>query len=175
MVLCNYSVIGILRYWWITKQLSMCQKQLKTPTRLCKTLLLKLSEFTIDLKYQKDSKMYTSAALSRLHNLTDSPNNKDIMPLNFLQHILPNYIKHSYVQNADTLYVHKTKDIDATKIKRKKGLPLKKVETKPKTPKPAATTRTRKPRQTKTKSVSEQLIDKINTEKPPPMKHHVVF
>ena len=36
-----------------------------TPTRL-KTLLLKLSEYTIDLKYQKGLEMHTSDALSRL-------------------------------------------------------------------------------------------------------------
>ena len=27
--------------------------------------------------------MHTSDALSRLHNLTDTPENKDVMPLNF--------------------------------------------------------------------------------------------
>ena len=38
-------------------------------TRL-KTLLLKLSEYTIDLKYQKGSEIHTSNTLNRLHNLT---------------------------------------------------------------------------------------------------------
>ena len=52
-------------------------------TRL-KTLLLKLSEFTIDLKYQKGSEMHTSDALSCLHNLTDTPDDKYVIPLNFL-------------------------------------------------------------------------------------------
>ena len=61
-----------------------------TTTRL-KTLLLKLSEYTIDLKYQKGSEMHPSDALSRLQNLTDMPDNKDIIPLNFLQHLTPNY------------------------------------------------------------------------------------
>ena len=42
-----------------------------------KTLLLKLSEYTIDLKYQKGSEMHTSDALSRLHNFTDTPDQKD--------------------------------------------------------------------------------------------------
>ena len=58
----------------------------KVMTRL-KTLLLKLSEYTIDLKYQKGSEMHTSNALSRLHNFTDTPDQKDILPLNFLQHL----------------------------------------------------------------------------------------
>ena len=64
----------------------------ETPTTRLKTLLLKLSEYTIDLKYQKGSEMYTSDALSRLHNLTDTPDNRDVIPLNFLQHFTPNYI-----------------------------------------------------------------------------------
>ena len=45
-----------------------------------KTLLLKLSEYTIDLKYQKGSEMHTHNTLSRLHNFTDTPDNKDIIP-----------------------------------------------------------------------------------------------
>ena len=61
-----------------------------------KTLLLKLSEYTIDLKYQKGLEMHTSNTLSRLHNLTDIPDKKDVIPLNFLQHLTPNYIEHSY-------------------------------------------------------------------------------
>ena len=59
----------------------------ETPTTRLKTLLL---------KHQKGSEMHTSDALSRLHNLTDTPDNKDIIPLNFLQHLTPYYIEHSY-------------------------------------------------------------------------------
>ena len=44
-------------------------------TRL-KTLLLKLSEYTIDLKYQKGSEMHRSDTLSRLHKFTDTPTRK---------------------------------------------------------------------------------------------------
>ena len=55
----------------------------ETPTTRHKTLLLKLSEYTIDLKYQKGSEMHTGNALSRLHNLTDTPDSKDVIPLNF--------------------------------------------------------------------------------------------
>ena len=88
-------------------------------------MLLKLSEYTIDLKYQKGSKMHTSDALSRFHNLTDTPDNKDIIPLNFLQHLTPNSIEHSYSHWVDNLYVHKTKDYDTTQVKRKHGRPPK--------------------------------------------------
>ena len=51
-------------------------------TRL-KTLLLKLSEYTIDLKYQIGSEMHTSDELSGLEKITDTPDNKDVIPLNF--------------------------------------------------------------------------------------------
>ena len=87
----------------------MIKSKTETPTTRLKTLLLKLSEYTIDLKYQKGSEMHTSNALSRLHNLTDTPDSKDIIPLNFLQHLTPNYIEHSYSHWTDNLYVHKTK------------------------------------------------------------------
>ena len=97
----------------------------KTPTTRLETLLLKLSEYTIDLKYKKGSEMHTSDALSRLHNLTDTPDNKDIILLNFLQHLTPNYIEHSYSHWVDNLYVHKTKDYDITQVKRKCSRPPK--------------------------------------------------
>ena len=94
-------------------------------TRRLKTLLLKLSKYAIDLKYQKGSEMHTSNALSRLHNFTDTPNQKDIIPLNFLQHFTPHYIEHSYSHLVKNLYVHKTKTLDATTVKRKCGRPPK--------------------------------------------------
>ena len=73
----------------------MVKSKRETPTTRLNTLLLKLSEYTTDLKYQKGSEMHTSNALSRLHNLTDTPDNKDVIPLNFL-HFTPNYIEHAY-------------------------------------------------------------------------------
>ena len=79
-------------------------------TRL-KTLLLKLSEYTIDLKYQKGSEMHTSDTLSRLHYFTDTPDQKDVIPLNFLQHFTPHYIEHSYSHLVENLYAHKTKTL----------------------------------------------------------------
>ena len=48
----------------------------ESPTTRLKTLLLKLSKYTIDLKYQKGSEMHTSDALSRLHNFMDTPDQK---------------------------------------------------------------------------------------------------
>ena len=61
----------------------MIKSKTESPTTRLKTLLLKLSEYTIDLKYQKGSDMHTSDTLSRLHNFTDTPNQKDVIPLNF--------------------------------------------------------------------------------------------
>ena len=69
----------------------MIKSKTESHTTRLKTLLLKLSKYTIDLKYHKGSKMHTSDALSRLHNITDTPNNKDIIPLNCLQHFTSNY------------------------------------------------------------------------------------
>ena len=54
----------------------MVKSKTETLTTRLKTLLLKLSKYTTDLKYQKGSKMDPSDALSRLHNLTDTPDNK---------------------------------------------------------------------------------------------------
>ena len=95
----------------------MVKSKTESPTTRLKTLLLKLSEYTIELKYQKGSEMNTSDALSWLHNFTDTPDNKDMIPLNFLQHITPNYIEHSYSHFVENLYTHKTKNLDATPIK----------------------------------------------------------
>ena len=60
----------------------MIKSKTESPTTRLKTLLLKLSEYMIDLKYQKGSEMYTSNALSRLQNIADMPDNKDVIPLN---------------------------------------------------------------------------------------------
>ena len=113
----------------------MVKSKTETPTTRLKTLLLKLSEYIIDLKYQNGSEMHTSDALSRLHNLTDTPDNKDVIPLNFLQHI-----EHTYLHWVDNLYVHKTKDYDTTQVKRKHDRPPKLKTGLDNTPKPAANT-----------------------------------
>ena len=103
----------------------MINSKTESPMTRLKTLLLKLSKYTIDLKYQKGSEMHTSDALSRLHNFMDTPDQKDIIPLNFLQHFTPHYIEHSYSHLVENLYAHKTKTSDATAVKRKHGRPPK--------------------------------------------------
>ena len=103
----------------------MIKSKTESPTTRLKTLLLKLSEYTIDLKYQKGSEMHTSDALSRLQNIADMPDNKDVIPLNFLQHLAPNYIEHTYSHLVEDFYVHNTKPIDTTQVKRKCGRPPK--------------------------------------------------
>ena len=65
----------------------MIKSKTESPVMRLKTLSLKLSEYTIDLKYQNRSEMHTSDALSRLHNFTDTPDQKDVIPLNFFHHI----------------------------------------------------------------------------------------
>ena len=97
----------------------------ESPTTRLKTLLLKLSEYTIDLKYQKGSEMHTSGALGRLQNIADTPDNKDIIPLNFLQHLTHNYIEHACSHFVENLYVHETKSLDTTQVKRRCGRPPK--------------------------------------------------
>ena len=103
----------------------MIKSKTESPTTRLKTLLLKLSEYTIDLKYQKGSEMHTSNALSRLHNFTDRPDQKDIIPLNFLQHFTPHYTEHLYSHLVKNLYAHKTKTLDTIPVKRKCGRPPK--------------------------------------------------
>ena len=95
----------------------MVKSKTESPTTRLKTLLLKLSEYTIELKYQKGSEMHTNDALSWLHNFTDTPDDKDMIPLNFLQHITPNHIEHPYSHFVDNLYIHKTKALDTTPVK----------------------------------------------------------
>ena len=83
-----------------------------------------------------------SDGLSCLQNLMDTPDNKDIMPLNFLQHFTLNYIEHTYSYWVEDLFVHKTKDSD-TKVKRKRGRPPKpKTEVTNSKATPAANTHT---------------------------------
>ena len=103
----------------------MVKSKTESPTTRLTTLLLKLSKYTIELKYQKGCEMHTSDALSWLHNFTDTPDDKDIIPLNFLQHITLNYIEHSYSHFVENLCIHKTKALDTTPVKHKHGRPPK--------------------------------------------------
>ena len=149
----------------------MIKSKTESPMMRLKTLLLKLSEYTIDLKYQKGSEMHTSDALSRLHNFTNTPDQKDVIPLNFLQHFTPHYIEHLYSHLVDNLYTHKTKTLDATIVKRKHGRPPKPKpqipSSKPRTLTAAKnlTTQPRQhPRSLNNEIVSRQMIDEINAE-----------
>ena len=83
----------------------MVKSKTESPTTRLKTLLLKLSEYTIELKYQKVSEMHTSDTLSQLHNFTNTPDDKEMIPLNFLQHITLNYTEHSYSHFVEDLYI----------------------------------------------------------------------
>ena len=149
----------------------MIKSKTEFPTMRLKTLLLKLSKYTIGLKYQKGSEMHTSDALSRLHNFTDTPDQKDVLPLNFLQHLTPHYIEHSYFHLVENLYAHKTKTLDATAVKRKCGRPPK---PKPQIPssrpstliaaKNLTTQPQQHPRSLNNEIVSRQMIDEINAE-----------
>ena len=69
--------------------------------------------------------MHTSDAPNWLHNFTDTPDDKDVIALNFLQHITSNYIEHSYSHFVENLYIHMTKTLDATPVKQKHGRPPK--------------------------------------------------
>ena len=95
----------------------MIKSKTESPMTRLKTLLLKLSKYMIDLKYQKGSEIHTSDALSRLHNFTDTPDQKDVIPLNFLQHFTPHYTEHLYSHLVENLYAHKTKTLDAIPVK----------------------------------------------------------
>ena len=149
----------------------MIKSKAESPTMRLKTLLLKLSEYTIDLKYQKGSEMHTSDALSRLHNFMDTPDQKDVIPLNFLQHFTPHYIEHSYSHLVDNLYTHKTKTLDAATVKRKCSRPPKPKSQIPSS-KPRTLTATKNltiqpqqhPRSLNNEIVSRQMIDEINME-----------
>ena len=126
----------------------MIKSKTESHTTRLKTFLLKLSEYMIDLKYHQGSEMHTSDVLSRLQNIADMPDKKDVIPLNFLQPFTPNYIEHAYSHLAENLYVHKTKSIDTTQVKRKcDRLPKAKPENPNSNPNPttAATTCTTRP------------------------------
>ena len=123
------------------------------------------------MKYQKGSEMHTSDTLSRLQNITDMPDNKDVILLNFLQHFTPNYIKHAFSHLVENLYVHKTKSLDTTQVKRKCGRPPKVRQKNPNSnlnSPTAATTHTTRPHKTikipSNDIASRELVSKINVE-----------
>ena len=119
----------------------MVKSKTETLTTRLKTLL-KLSEYTTDLMYQKGSEIHTSDTLSRLHNLTDTSGNKDVIPLNFLEHLTPNDIEYAYSHWVENLHVHKTKEYATTQVKRKHSRPPKQKLEQDLIPKTAANTHT---------------------------------
>ena len=149
----------------------MVKSKTESPTTRLKTLLLKLSEYTIELKYQKGSEMHTSDTLSWLHNFTDTPDDKDMIPLNFLQHITPNYIEHSYSHFVENLYIHKTKALDSTPVNQKCSrppepkpeIPISKTRT-PTAARSPTTQPQQHPRSLNNEIVSQQMIAEINAE-----------
>ena len=150
----------------------MIKSKTESPMIRLKTLLLKLSEYTIDLKYQKGSEMHTSDALSRLHNFTDTPDQKDVIPLNFLQHFTPHYTEHLYSHLVKNLYVHKTKTLDTIPVKQKCGRPPKPKSqipnSNPRMPTAAKNTTIRPqqhPRSLNNEIATRQMIDEINAER----------
>ena len=149
----------------------MIKSKTESPMTRLKTLLLKLSEYTIELKYQRGSKMHTSDALSRLHNFTDTPDQKDIIPLNFLQHFTPNYIEHSYSHLVENLYAHKTKALDAMTFERNHGRPPKPKpqiptsKTRTTTAAKNLTTQARQHPRSLNNEISRQMTDEINAER----------
>ena len=115
--------------------------------------------------------MYTSDTLSRLQNIADTPDNKDIIPLNFLQHLTLNYNEHAYSHLVENFYVHNTKSLDTMQVKRKHRRPPKaKPENQNSNTKgtTAATTHTAQPCKTikipSNDIASRKLVSKINVE-----------
>ena len=150
----------------------MIKSKTESPMTRLKTLLLKLSKYTIDLKYQKGSEMHTSYTLSRLHNFTDTPDQKDVIPLNFLQHFTPHYTEHLYSHLVENLYAHKTKTLDTIPVKQKHDRPPKPKSqipsSNPRTPTAAKnmTIRPRQyPRSLNNEIVTRQMINEINAER----------
>ena len=167
-LLCNSYFEVLVNYKAIE---NMIKSKTESPTTRLKTLLLKLSEYTIDLKYQKGSERHTSDALSRLQNIADMPDNKDVIPLNFLQHFTHNYIEQAYSHLVENLYVHKTKSKDTTPVKRKCGRSPKAKPENPNStlnPTTAATTHTIQPHKVikipSNDIASRELVRKINVE-----------
>ena len=106
------------RYFEVLVDHKMIEYMIKSKTESPTTrLLLKLSEYTIELKYQKGSEMHTSDALSRLHNFTDTPDDKGVIPLNVLQYFTPNYIEHlSWPENQGILFFYISKTLEMIRI-----------------------------------------------------------
>ena len=150
----------------------MIKSKTESPMMRLKALLLKFSEYT----RLEISKRIRNAYKQRFEQITQfhthTPDQKDSIPLNFLQHFTPHYIEHSYSHLVENLYAHKTKTLDITTVKRKHGRPPKPKpqipSSKPRTPTAAKnlTTRPRQhPRSLNNEIVSRQMINEINVER----------
>ena len=113
-------------------------------------------------EYMIKSKTETPNTRLKTLLLKDTPDNKDIIPLNFLQHLTPNYTEHSYSHWTDNLHVHKTKDYDTTYVKRKFSRPPKQ-KTKPDTTQmPVTNTSTVQPKPAHKNSNTEIISRDLN-------------
>ena len=123
----------------------------------------------VNIQYQKGSEMHTSDTLSRLHNFTDTPDQKDVI---HLTHLTPHYTEHLYSHLVKNLYVHKTKTLDTIPVKRKCGRPPKPKSQIPNS-NPRMPTATKNmtirprqhPRSLDNEIVTRQMINEINMER----------
>ena len=104
------------------------------------------------------------------HNFTDTPDQKDIIPLNLLQHFTPHYTEHLYSHLVKNLYAHKT-DIRHNSSQTKCGRPPKPKSqiqsSNPRTPTAAKNMTIRPqqhPRSLNNEIVTRQMINEIHAE-----------
>ena len=139
-------------------------------TRRLGALLLKLQDYTFDIKYLEGSKLKVSDALSCLY-AEEKHNISDVIPLTFLWHTADFMLHLDQLQQAETCYAHKAVD---TKIRTRRNVNRKTPKTSAKsTPNQVATTSDanksqlapkRPPRVTK-KVPQEQHIVPVSTER----------
>ena len=77
-------------------------------TRRLGSLLLKLQDYTFDIKYLQGSKLKLSDALSRLY-IEEKHNINDVIPLNFLIHTTAQGQDSQLIMLSDVWYAHKTR------------------------------------------------------------------
>ena len=78
-------------------------------TRRLGSLLLKLQDYTFDIKYLEGTKLKVSDALSRLY-IEEKHKITDVIPLNFLLHTATPFTHLDYLNHAWTLYKHQAVD-----------------------------------------------------------------
>ena len=93
----------------------------QAPTTCLSNLLLKLADYTFDLKYLEGNKLKVSDTLSRLY-IEEKHKINDVIPLNFLLHFADRQLMLNYIKacNSLTSYKHdQVKPITHTKYARK--------------------------------------------------------